>query len=282
MAKKIKISRKEIRQPDEFLSWSEHVINYVQENLAKVFAGVAALLAVVLAVQGINYYFQEKDNAAKEQLGLAGRALETPLLAELTQEQLNSGNKIYNNEQERNDAAIGHLEALMKDHSGSEAAKAGYYMLAKTYFSSGEYQRAVDTYEKFMKTKASEETALKAGCLLGIGSSYYNMKKYDKALEYFDKTAKIKDAPNRKYALLAQARAYEQKGELDRAIELLKKSEEEYPKLVAAEGIAVKIEMLEQAKLTKTEQVKLETPGQGADDLGDGSDISVPESDTNE
>jgi predicted negative regulator of RcsB-dependent stress response len=62
-----KLSRKDLRQPDEFVSLSRAAIDWAEKNTQTVVIGVAVLAAIVLVVAGVRWYLQSRDASAARQ-----------------------------------------------------------------------------------------------------------------------------------------------------------------------------------------------------------------------
>ena len=120
------------------------------------------------------------------------------------------------------------------------------YMLAETYAQKGEYQKAIDSYEKMEqsmgimepitlqkvklykalkndeKAYAEVEKLIKAypqeiGYLILLGDIYLNDNKDDKALEMYDRAEKME--PDNGYLLVSKANYYNRKGDKEKYLD---------------------------------------------------------------
>ena len=125
------------------------------------------------------------------------------------------------------------------------------YMLAETYAQKGEYQKAIDSYEKMEqsmgimepitlqkvklykalkndeKAYAEVEKLIKAypqeiGYLILLGDIYLNDNKDDKALEMYDRAEKME--PDNGYLLVSKANYYNRKGDKERYLGEIRKA----------------------------------------------------------
>ena len=62
-----KLRHKDIKQPDEFISFSTRAIEWAQKNQTTVAIAVAAAVAIVLLAAGIRWYVQSRAQAAARQ-----------------------------------------------------------------------------------------------------------------------------------------------------------------------------------------------------------------------
>ena len=125
------------------------------------------------------------------------------------------------------------------------------YMLAETYAQKGEYQKAIDSYEKMEqsmgimepitlqkvklykalkndeKAYAEVEKLIKAypqeiGYLILLGDIYLNDNKDDKALEMYDRAEKME--PDNGYLLVSKANYYNRKGDKEKYLDEIRKA----------------------------------------------------------
>lgn len=61
-----RVRRKELRQPDEFVTLSRRVGDWARANQTAVQVGAAAFLALVLLVAGVRWYVESRDEAAAD------------------------------------------------------------------------------------------------------------------------------------------------------------------------------------------------------------------------
>jgi predicted negative regulator of RcsB-dependent stress response len=62
-----KLSRKELRRPDEFVSTLDQISEFVANNLTSVIVGAMAMVAVVAVGFGVSFYSQHQRRIASEQ-----------------------------------------------------------------------------------------------------------------------------------------------------------------------------------------------------------------------
>ena len=125
------------------------------------------------------------------------------------------------------------------------------YMLGETYAQKGEYQKAIDSYEKMEqsmgimepitlqkvklykalkndeKAYAEVEKLIKAypqeiGYLILLGDIYLNDNKDDKALEMYDRAEKME--PDNGYLLVSKANYYNRKGDKEKYLDEIRKA----------------------------------------------------------
>src|SRR5690349_11974892 len=71
-----KLSRKELKQPDEFVSFIDSASDFLEHNLARVILAAVGLFAVVAVASAIHFYTQHQRRMAAEDFYQAMHALQ--------------------------------------------------------------------------------------------------------------------------------------------------------------------------------------------------------------
>lgn len=248
MAKKIKISRKQIQQPDEFITWFDRTIDYMRAHSLEAALGVLAVFAVLAIGQGVRYYQQYQRESAIQALTQALMILQSPLQNELTDQQILSGVKTYPSAQERTAAAVAKFNQLIHDHPRSPQARQARLYLAGLQRETQDHRAAIESYKAYLQAEANLAPELKVIALMGLGASYFDLGNYQEARNAFQQIIDLPEAFNRDEALMSAAACEEKLGHWDAAIALLKQAETEYPDTVATRNASVKIQWLEKIK----------------------------------
>jgi len=234
MAKKIKVSRKKIKRPDEFLTYSDRVLNYVSANKNVAYGVVSGVILVIVAINLINYTIKTNRAKADMLMSDAFAAMQTPLAGQLSQEQILKGSKTYANDKQRNEDAISKLNEVVKKFSESEAGLEARYRLGEAYFANGDYKSSLTAYDDFLKqlkSKPAPMSYLEFSAYLGMGKCYYAQGEYQKAVESFQKVLDAKEAASayKPESLLGTARARISLKQYDQANTSLQELIKTYP-----------------------------------------------------
>ncbi len=134
--------------------------------------------------------------------------------------------------------------ATIKEYKGTKAAKLGYLYAGIAYYDMGKYQEAIDHLEKF---KSSENMVAPSVVRL-IGDCYVQLDQLDKAVSYFEKAADMADneviSPS---CLIKAAHVYEHQKKYDEAIKAYEKIKNKYytaPEAENADAEVVRISSL--------------------------------------
>src|SRR5579862_5126436 len=117
-----KITRKELRQPDEFQTFVANAREFLLSNLQQVIVSASIVLAVGGLAVGIYYYEIHQDNVAGDQFYSA--------IAELNQKQYKQ-------------AAVD-FQKLADHDSSREVGRLARFYLGSAYFQDGDYEKARD------------------------------------------------------------------------------------------------------------------------------------------
>ncbi len=179
MAKKKRISRKKLlKEPDEFLTFSARAIRFVVDNQRPVFGILIGVVVVVLAFAGFRYFSnlsEKKAYAMFEQ----GRM---HYMAENSQDTKAP-------EQEK---AAEQFEKVITKYPSTDAARFSLLIYADMSYQNGDYQRAIELYQKALGAFSGEGSIQKL-IWNGLAYAYEAQKDYKSAAEYFQRITETQD-----------------------------------------------------------------------------------------
>jgi tetratricopeptide (TPR) repeat protein len=184
-----KLSRKELKQPDEFISFLDQAIEYVSNNLARVILAAVGLVAILVVIFGVRFYWQHQQRLAAEQFYQAVTAL---------------------NQKDYKTAASGFSD-LVQSHPGSDLGHLSGLYLGSTYLGQG--QR--DAINEFLQGSAPPAFTQLALCQLGVANE--NLNDFKQAQQAYARAAAIQ-GPERSRAALSSARMLAKLGDKRGAI----------------------------------------------------------------
>ena len=126
----------------------------------------------------------------------------------------------------------------MADQYGStDAGNIAALSAAESYYNIGKYQEAINYLDKF----ETGDEVLGANALVLEGDCYVNLKKYDQALEYYQKA--IRSANNNPQivprVLLKEANIYDEQKKYDKALECYTTIKEQYSDFQLGNGVEI-------------------------------------------
>jgi len=251
MAKKIKVSRKKIKKPDEFITTTDRVIKYLIANKNLGYAIIGAVVLVVLVLGLLNYSIKSRKHNQGVLLAEVSTILKTPLITELNEDEIARGAKFYSSSEERNESAIAKLNEIAKRFSGSGTGLYARYQLAGLYLEKGDADQAIASYQDCLdqlKKRNLTNHSLEYSAYLGMAKAYFLKQEYEKASEFYQKIINSKPSPEPYLAeaMLGEARAFIKLGDFDQAGELINQLNSKYPGSVYSQ-----LAQLELARISK-------------------------------
>ena len=217
MTDKARMSRKDLKQPDEFLTLSRQAVTWGrghQQIVIGAIIGVAALVAV-LGIATAYSAAQRRD--ANADLARALAKLSSSDFAGATTE----------------------LTAVSERWSGSKVAPIASLLAADSALREGEADKAITILTALQPATSSMPSYLQQQALVIWGTALETKQQWS------DAAGKYKDAsaiagPYTGAAVVGEARTREQAGEADKARELYRQAYEQFPDLPGREFLATK------------------------------------------
>ena len=192
-----KISRKELKQPDEFQSIFETAGLFFELHMTEVIFGATALLVIVAIALGFYYYEVRQGHAAAARFDQA--------LSEL------QGGKY--------DAAEKELSSLAADEPHRAVGRLANLYLAVAYLAQKEPAKARD---KLLRYLAEDDASLFRGAALDdLAVAYEELGDYKQAEDAYRQASKI-EGPEQARAQLGMARMLQKQGKRAEAISVYK------------------------------------------------------------
>ncbi len=188
-----KLRRKELRQPDEFITFFENLRSFLLDNLVRVIIGACA--AIVLAAIGVGVYFytQYRDRLVADQFYEAITALD---------------HKEYK-------TAETDFSKLAEDHPHASLGRLARFYLAGCYMAEKEPAKARDALNQYLA--GDDRPTFKSLALLQLGVAYEDLGQFQQAHQTYSEAA-ILPGPQKMRAELAVARMLVREGHKDAAI----------------------------------------------------------------
>jgi tetratricopeptide (TPR) repeat protein len=214
MAKKKKVTRKQLlKEPDEFLTFSTKLFNFVLKYKLQVLGALGGVILIVLAISGFSYYTHTQASAAEAQLQKSWNRYES-----------------VRNEKGSIEAyqSVGpEFDKLVDDHGNQPAGKAARVILANICYNGGDFDKAIALYEASLDDYA--DPFYRGQILNGLGYAHEAKKNYKKAIEYFELTAAAGNEVTKGEAWFNLGRLYDMSGDSAKSMDAYQKVVAEYP-----------------------------------------------------
>jgi tetratricopeptide (TPR) repeat protein len=195
-----KISRKQLKQPDEFISVTQTALLFISRHSGKVAAGGIILLVILLSIFLFQKWEKSKNEEAYRKFSLA-----------LQSYQIEGETSEYKNVLAKFDEVIG-------KSPGTFWGKLALLYKGNVHLRLGAFDEAIEAYNTFLQ-KAGKEKVYRLFALEGLGYAYEGKKDYQKALEAYQKIIEGGESFQMANAYLNEGRCYEKLGKNREALE---------------------------------------------------------------
>ena len=227
MKAKKKSFRKDLKQPDEFVTFWGRVFEFVMQHRLKFLLGLAGVVVVVLLIYAGVSHLKNREEKASDLLGKAQAVLrDTTVPAGV--EGMTPEIPLPGPDTETKDKAVTLLEELVDEYGGTHAGQQARILLGDIYFKRGDFDSAVNVYKDFQEGK-SEPSVLEALALEGLAYSLEAKGDVAEALVCYEKLSRSDLSHVQGWAWLGQARCHEKQEQLEKALEAYRKLLSDYP-----------------------------------------------------
>ena len=199
-----RLTRKDLREPDEFVSLVDAAGDYIANHLPRVIAGAVILFVVILVAVGLKLFFTHRDRVAATAFYRAG--------------------ELYDQKDYTNAAAS--FTALAAHYPGTKLGRLALLYLGDAYLAENQAAQARDSLRKFLDT--DDRPTYRQLALLQLGVAYESLGKLVDARGAYAQAATIKEGAQG-WAELQQARLALQLGDKPGAIEIYQRFLREHP-----------------------------------------------------
>ncbi|MFZ0614532.1 MAG: tetratricopeptide repeat protein [Desulfobacterales bacterium] len=222
MAIKKKVSRKKLlKEPDEFLTHSARLFQFVVTHKYQMLAALGGVILLVLSFSAWSYHSRQKTNASLAQLQKSLSRYET-----LRNQKDKGPMQAY---QEVN----ADFEQLIADSGDTPGGKMARVIYADICYDAGEADRAIALYQGALQD--FPQPFYRNQILNGLGYAYEAKHDPAKALEYFDKIATGSDPVLKAGALFNMGRLYAVQGQEEMSRQAYQKIVADAPQSLYAE-----------------------------------------------
>jgi tetratricopeptide (TPR) repeat protein len=228
VAKRRRIPKKKLKEPDEFISTTARMITWTMENLKLLLIGIIIGALVVLSL--ILWRIRAR-NREVEALDVFYRASEMLISAE------DPSSKGYQE-------AIDELERIQRDYSHTAVVQLAQLQLGQGFLNSKQYDKAVETYRKFLDSDP-REGLYRLLALQNLAYAYEGQGDYQKALDSFQSLVAKGESFLQPWGYLNVSRCYEKLGKREEALKTYRIFLEKFPDSAMTPMIKGKIGTLE-------------------------------------
>jgi len=202
-----RLSRKEIRQPDQFIALSVQMIDWMKAHIRYLIYGALGVVGGVALVAGWFTWQKHREQQAEIVLYEATKLTHTPT---------RTVNRLE---------AIEHLQKLISDYGGTPAAALAYWHLGHLYFEAGDYPAALTAYRQAQKRfTTAARPMMSALATLDVGYTQEASGACNQAVASFETVLQLPAHWLRGEAYLGLGRCHASAGVLHQAIAVYKRA----------------------------------------------------------
>jgi len=200
MATGVKVTHKELKQPDRFRQFAADSIEFAQRSYRNILLGV---FGIIIVIAGALYVNAHKENKLAQANYKFHRAV--MLKGEIDSEE--SAKK-----------ALEKFSALIEEYPDTTISSLSLYYSALINYDRGHYTESINLFNRFISSGKRIEI-LKDLAYLTIGLANYNLGNWNEAVEQLSKLDKG-GSPYRKQAKIHIALSHEKMGQQEKADEI--------------------------------------------------------------
>ena len=231
MAAGKKITKKQLKQPDEFITFTDQAFHFVINHRKEFMIGGIVVLVLVFSVILFRFWEDKKEGEANQKLSVA---LETVEAAISPSPQATPANT---------QGALEKLDELTKGFPRTYAGRIALLYKGSLLLKMEKFDEAIQAFQDFF-SKMGKEKAYGLLALDGVGFAYEGKKDYEKAIENYKQIITTDEKFESGEAYLKIGRCYEKLGKNKEAVESYQSFLKASPKSLLANAVSRKVSLL--------------------------------------
>lgn len=206
MKVKKKIIKKKLKQPDEFISFTEQSYLFISQHLKQIAGGLIFVLVILVGFYLFRAWDQKKEDESNQKFLAV----------------LESYQRISSPYQEATPVEFKKIlegfEEVIKSYPRTKSAHLSLIYKGGVHLRMSEFDEAIKAYEAFL-AKAGKERLYQLLAFEGLGYAFEGMKDYERALKSFQEITKMSPPYEWAGVHLNLARCYEKLGKKEEALQ---------------------------------------------------------------
>jgi tetratricopeptide (TPR) repeat protein len=227
-----KISKKKLKEPDEFISFTEKSYLFITHHLKPIATGGIAVLVILSSIFLYQRWEKRNEEEAYRKFGLAVeiyQMVSSPYREGSTSE--------YKNVLEK-------FNEIITKFPRTSLGKFSFLYKGNIHLRLSEFEEATKSYQTFLQ-KAGKEKLYRLFAMEGLGYAYEGKKDYEKALQTYHKILEGGESFQLANTYMNIARCYEKLGKNNEALENYKAFLKVSQKSMMTNAVLRKISILE-------------------------------------
>ena len=229
---RMKVTKKKLKEPDEFITLTQRTFLFVSGHLRHFAIGGGIALAIAIALFLFQMWKSKQQDEADRRLALAMGAY---------QKIASSFREVAPEEYKE---ALEKFEEVATRFPGTSSGRFALLCAGNIHLRSGDFEKAIKTYETFLE-KGEKERTYRFLALEGLGYAYEGKKDFGKALTAYQKMTEMGESSQGGSGYFNVGRCYEKLGKNKEASENYRAFLKLSPKSQMANTALKKISVLE-------------------------------------
>lgn len=206
MVKTKKITKRKLKEPDEFVTLTQRAVLFAETHVRKIVAAGVIVLAIVLGIVFFQMWESKKEAEAGRKLSAAMEVYQR-----VSSPYREASPPEYK-------TALGLFDEVIKQYPGTSSGKFSQLYKGNIHLKLGELDEAIKAYQAFLE-KTGKERLYRVFGLEGLGYAYEGKKDYGKAIEAYQQIIAMGETFQSGDAYLSLGRCYERLGKNQEALE---------------------------------------------------------------
>jgi len=232
MVKRKRITKKQLKEPDEFITLTERAFIFIREHSKKVAAGGGLLLVLIVAFIVLQMWDKKKEEEAAREFGVATGLYERGI-AQAPEGSIQGEKDI-----------LAKFDEIITKYPRTSSGRFSLLYRGNVYLKKGEFDEAIKAYTAFLD-RSGKEKLYRYFAWEGLGHAHEGKKDYAKALEAYQKIVEGGEGYLLAEANLSIGYCYEKLGKSKEALESFKAFLSSNPKSSLSNVLLRKISLLE-------------------------------------
>ncbi|MFB3884993.1 MAG: YfgM family protein [Thermodesulfobacteriota bacterium] len=232
MARLKRITKKKLKEPDEFVSFTEQAFLFITRHGRRIVSGGIVLLIILSAVFLYLRWEKKSEEEAYRKFSLAESLYQ--MVSSPYREGSPSDYK----------SVLDKFDEVVKKFPKTSYGKLSLLYQGNIHLRLGEFEEAIGSYQAFLQ-KAGREKLYRTFAMEGLGYSYEGKKEYERAVQSYEKVLGEGETFQLGDAYLSMGRCYEKLGKKKEALENYKAFLKASQRSTMTNGVLRKISILE-------------------------------------
>ena len=224
---KSKVSRKKLlKEPDEFITFTGRLIQFIQEYSKHLIGGLAILFVIIAIVSSVRYVSAKNEAEASLLLAQAQKRYAEALSAGTAEDAFKKVETDF--------------KEILEQYPRKNAGKQARLIFADICYDAEKIDKAIELYKTSLDDW-KKFPAINNIVLNSLAYAFEKKKEFKTALTYYEKIISSNDPNQKDFAIYNSGRIYAKLGDKEKSINAFKSVEKKYPGFIYNQIVKEKI-----------------------------------------